>query len=156
MGSEMCIRDSTGDACEESPCPNGCSGNGLCSHGQCECFRGYEGSDCSTPFDHSQQCGGRCAGICLARCRSGSEGKRQLLGRQCYAQCTKSCAASCSLGRAHDARAGGDARAVPSGSATVVEAGAPAAADHVVTRLEQEAVDELSALLASVKSQKHL
>lgn len=35
--------------CEATPCPNSCNGHGVCQNAKrvCECYNGYEGSDCS-------------------------------------------------------------------------------------------------------------
>jgi len=45
------------------PCPNGCSGNGVCANGTCGCLIGWQGSDCS-----ALSCPGDCSqhGICQA------------------------------------------------------------------------------------------
>lgn len=51
-----------------SPCPNDCNGRGACVRGQCECYAGYEGEDCSfSPHQCPMACSGngRCkGGVC--------------------------------------------------------------------------------------------
>ena len=33
--------------CNDVPCMNGCYGSGICASGQCQCYSGYSGADCS-------------------------------------------------------------------------------------------------------------
>ena len=42
--SSSCLKQ-----CEAVPCPNSCSGHGICQNAKrvCECYDGFEGNDCS-------------------------------------------------------------------------------------------------------------
>ena len=45
-GTVIC--PSTDILCQPMPCPNNCSGQGVCKNGKCECFDGSVGGDCSS------------------------------------------------------------------------------------------------------------
>mmetsp|Transcript_47999 Transcript_47999/g.114081 ORF Transcript_47999/g.114081 Transcript_47999/m.114081 type:complete len:929 (-) Transcript_47999:10-2796(-) len=45
-GSCTCLQGFTGVACQDF-CPNGCSGNGVCTDGHCVCLAGFSGPDCA-------------------------------------------------------------------------------------------------------------
>mmetsp|Transcript_11871 Transcript_11871/g.17360 ORF Transcript_11871/g.17360 Transcript_11871/m.17360 type:complete len:596 (-) Transcript_11871:2169-3956(-) len=45
-GTVIC--PSTDILCQAMPCPNNCSGQGVCKDGKCECFDGSVGGDCSS------------------------------------------------------------------------------------------------------------
>lgn len=93
----------------------------LLSQGRCQCFRGYEGADCSVAAGtvagvtkggdggsqlNAERCGGRCAGVCLSQCRGQLEGgSNPSLGRKCYSDCSRTCLASCIVHRARDGAA---------------------------------------------------
>ena len=52
-----------GDDCSSvAPCPDDCSGNGLCVHGGCHCSPGWSGSNCAVALQCTNGCSGH--GIC--------------------------------------------------------------------------------------------
>ena len=156
-------------------CPNECSHSGICSNGQCQCFRGFEGADCSVHTPTKQRCGGRCAGSCLAKCQPSLDAPSQSAsgGRQCYAECAKRCLSSCVLRRRTNEGGVGGALMEPEGLEEALpefpaalmqkESAAPKAEVEVVEvaavppppppslkALEKAAVDELSELLVGL------
>merc|ERR1719387_3047203 len=103
-----CVRDASGAACKcasgwhgaacdvAAPCPNGCSGYGLCAHGTCLCAAGSKGFDCAdltrSPGLFSacpDDCAG--AGVCrehgVCECLHGFSGANCLRADPCPLDC---------------------------------------------------------------------
>jgi syndecan 4 len=87
----VCSDGWKGAGCNESPCPNSCSGKGLCIGGTCKCIQGFAGADCSKqdcPNTNNCTGHGKCngdTGACV--CAAGYKGS----------DCSKmSCPADCS------------------------------------------------------------
>lgn len=62
-GTCRCQDGYTGPTCSEAiPCPNDCSGRGICTAGVCSCARPFSGEDCSIAPPCPNECSGN--GIC--------------------------------------------------------------------------------------------
>jgi len=77
-GTCVCLGGWAGDTCHRPDCPNKCSAHGTCafwagsdSPGECECYPGFSGGDCSLAETTQRQCPNNCNGngLCLdGRC----------------------------------------------------------------------------------------
>merc|ERR1719271_1340104 len=68
-GTCVCLGGWAGDTCHRPDCPNKCSAHGTCafwagsdSPGECECYPGFSGGDCSLAETVQRQCPNNCNG----------------------------------------------------------------------------------------------